>query len=62
MGFVGKVMDSVGGIQIYYIIGMLIFITLFLLILIRTIYMPKAELLEFKNSVFEKEEMKQFQE
>lgn len=52
MGFAGKVMDG-SGIEIYYIIGALIFITLFIVILIRTIRMPKKDLIRYKTSILE---------
>lgn len=53
MGFVGKVMDGVNGIHIYYIIGIFIFITLFLVILIRTIRIPKKNLQDYKNAILD---------
>lgn len=56
MGFVGEVMDNVQGIHLYYIVGLLIFITLFIVILTRTILMSKAELVEFKTSILDEEE------
>ena len=62
MGFVGQVMDSVRGIQIFYIIGLLIFVALFFIILIRTILIPKAELTEYKNAIFDKEDSVSSQE
>lgn len=42
MGFVGEVMDNVKGIQLYYIAGLLMFMALFILILIRTVRIPKT--------------------
>ena len=56
MGFVGKVMDGVNGIEIYYIIGIAIFILLFFVVLIRTIKTPKASILAYKNSIFDGDE------
>jgi len=57
MGFVGEVMDSVQGIQVYYIIGLLIFIALFIVILTRTILMTKAELIEIKTAILENDNL-----
>lgn len=56
MGFVGEVMDSVQGIHLYYIVGLLIFITLFIVILTRTLLIPKAELVEYKTSILDLDE------
>lgn len=53
MGFVGKVMDGVEGIQYYYIAGIIIFIVLFIVILIRTIRIPKKNLEEFKTAILD---------
>jgi len=55
MGFVGDVLGKVNGIQWYYIIGLFIFIALFAVIVYRTIKTPKAELLNYKNSIFDNE-------
>ncbi|QQS52422.1 MAG: hypothetical protein IPM71_06730 [Bacteroidota bacterium] len=56
MGFVGEVMDNVKGIQLYYIAGLLMFMALFILILIRTVRIPKNQLIEYKTSVIDPEE------
>jgi hypothetical protein len=53
MRFVSEVLKDVGGIQWYYIIGIFIFISLFIAILYRTINTPKKDLLEYKNSIFD---------
>ncbi len=57
MGFVGDVLQNVDGIQYFYIIGILIFISLFVIIVYRTIKIPKNDLNDFKTSIFEKEEL-----
>jgi hypothetical protein len=57
MGFVGEVLDNVAGIHIYYIIGLLIFIALFLVMLVRTIKMPKTELIDIKTSILDNNEV-----
>lgn len=59
MKFVGEVMDGVSGIEWYSIIGILIFVTLFIVILIRTIRMPKQEIEEIKNSILRDHECEQ---
>lgn len=56
MGFVAEVLGGEKGIQVYYIIGILIFIGLFLIILRRTYKMPKSDIMEFKTSILDKEE------
>ncbi len=53
MGFVSEVLKSVNGIQWYYIIGISIFIILFIIIVYKTIRTPKSKLLEYKNSILE---------
>ncbi len=56
MGFVGKVMENVGGIQYYYIAGLFIFLALFVWIIYRTYKMPKSKLMEYKNSILDNED------
>lgn len=56
MGFVAEVLSGEKGIQIYYILGMLIFIGLFGVILYRTISMPKADIIEYKSSILDTDE------
>ncbi len=51
MKIVSNVLENIEGIQIFYIIGLLIFVLLFIVILIRTIRMPKKETEEIKNSI-----------
>ena len=57
MKFVGEVLGGINGIQNYYIVGLLIFVSLLLVILYRTIKMPKKELVDIKTSIFNKEEL-----
>ncbi len=57
MSFVGDVLQNVNGIQYFYIIGILIFITLFIVIVYRTVKIPRKDLDEFKTSIFEEEEL-----
>ena len=51
MKLVGSLLESIEGIQIFYIVGLLLFFGLFLVILVRTLKRPKEEMLEIKNSI-----------
>lgn len=51
MKIVSNVLENIEGIQIFYIIGLLIFITLFVVIFIRTIRRSNTEMDELKNSI-----------
>lgn len=51
MKIVSNLLENIEGIQIYYIVGLLIFVTLFIVISIRTIRMPKKEVEKIKNSI-----------
>ena len=51
MKIVSDLLTSIEGIQIFYIIGLLIFVVLFVVILIRTMRMPDNEMEEIKNSI-----------
>jgi hypothetical protein len=51
MKIVSNLLENIEGIQIYYIIGLLIFVTLFVVITIRTLRMPKKEVEKIKNSI-----------
>jgi tellurite resistance protein TehA-like permease len=51
MKIVSNLLENIQGIQIYYIVGLLIFVTLFIVILIRTFRMPKQEAEKIKNSI-----------
>ncbi len=55
MGFVGEVLRN-AGIQWYYIIGLFIFLTLFIVIVYRTIKIPKSVLKQNKESILENDE------
>jgi hypothetical protein len=56
MGFVGKLMGNVQNIQIYYILGLLIFIGLFIVILVRTLRMKKSDIVAIKTSIIDQDE------
>ncbi|PIF05099.1 MAG: CcoQ/FixQ family Cbb3-type cytochrome c oxidase assembly chaperone [Draconibacterium sp.] len=51
MKLVSNLLESIEGIRIYYIIGLLIFVALFIVILVRTLRMPKKEIENIKNSI-----------
>ncbi len=57
MKFAGEIMKNVQGIQYFYILGLLIFIVLFIIIVYRTVKIPKKDLESFKTSIFEKDEI-----
>lgn len=53
MKIVSNLLENIEGIQIYYIIGLLIFFTLFIVIFIRTMKRPNKEMEDIKNSILE---------
>ena len=58
MNFAGDVLQNVDGIKYFYIIGILIFIALFVVIVYRTVKIPREDLEDFKTSIFEDQELK----
>jgi len=57
MGFVGETLSGVNGIQWYYIVGIILFVGLFIGVVIHTYRIPKKDLNKFKSSIFEQEEL-----
>jgi len=57
MGNVSETLSGVEGIQWYYIVGIIIFVGLFIGVLIYTFRLPKKDLIKFKSSIFEKGEL-----
>ncbi|MDX8338376.1 cbb3-type cytochrome c oxidase subunit 3 [Draconibacterium sp. IB214405] len=51
MKIVSNVLTSIEEIQIFYIIGLLIFVILFIVIFIRTMRRPNEEMEDYKNSI-----------
>lgn len=51
MKIVSNLLENIEGIQIYYIVGLLIFVILFIVITIQTLRMPKQEAEKIKNSI-----------
>lgn len=54
MNFVSNILENVDNIVSWSYIGLLIFISFFVVILIKTFKMPKKEVEEIKNSIFDK--------
>jgi preprotein translocase subunit YajC len=53
MKLVSNLLEDIKGIEIWYIIGLLIFFTFFIVITIRTIRRPDKEMEEIKNSILQ---------
>ena len=53
MKIVSDLLTGIEGIRVYYIIGLLIFVLLFVVILIRTMRMKKSDVEDIKNSILE---------
>ncbi len=53
MSFVGDVLKNVEGIQYFYIVGLLIFIILFIIVIYRTVKIPKKDLEQYKTSILD---------
>ena len=53
MKLVSNILENIEGIQIYYIVGLLIFFSLFVVIFIRTMRRPNKEMEEIKNSILQ---------
>ena len=51
MKLVSNLLESMTGIHIFYVAGLLIFLTLFVVIVIRTMRRPAAEMNEIKESI-----------
>jgi len=50
---ISGVLERVEGVQIFYIVGLLIFVSLFVVIVVRTMRKSKAEMDEIKNYVLD---------
>ena len=57
MGFVGKIMNDVNGTEWFYIVGIIIFIALFVAIVYRTIKIPKSQLENYKNAILDQDDI-----
>ena len=56
MSFVGDVLKGVEGVQYFYIAGLFIFIALFVVMIYRTIKIPKKDLEKYKTSILEEDD------
>lgn len=57
MGFVSDVLSGKFGVEVYYIAGLIIFISLFIVIVYRTLKMSKKELVGYKESILDSDEL-----
>ena len=57
MGFVGDVLNGVEGVQYFYIVGLLIFMMLFIVLVYRTVKIPRKDLMKFKTSILENDKL-----
>lgn len=51
MKIVSDLLTSIEGIQIFYIIGLLIFVALFIVIFVRTMRLKNSDMEDIKNSI-----------
>ena len=51
MKIVSDLLTSIEGIRIFYIVGLLIFVALFIVITVRTMRIPNKEMENIKNSI-----------
>ncbi len=51
MKIVSDLLTSIEGIQIFYIVGLLIFVVLFIVIFIRTMRLKNSDMEDIKNSI-----------
>jgi len=51
MKIVSDLLTSIEGIQVFYIIGLLIFVLLFIVIFIRTMRLKNSDMEDIKNSI-----------
>lgn len=58
MKIVSNLLTSIEGIQIFYIIGLLIFVMLFVIIFIRTMRLRNSDMEAIKNSILSDDESK----
>jgi hypothetical protein len=60
MKIVSNLLENIEGIQIYYVVGLLIFVGLFIVIAIRTYRMPDKVADNIKNSILNDSEVEEF--
>jgi len=59
MSFVGEILGGIEGTRYFYIVGLLLFIALFIVMIYRTIKMPKKDVIQFKTSILDRDELEQ---
>ena len=57
MGLVSETLSGIDGIQLYYIIGIILFIGMFIGVVLYTYNIPRKDLVKFKSSIFENDEL-----
>ncbi len=57
MGNVSETLSGIDGIQWYYIVGIILFVGLFVGVVIHAYTIPKKDLVKYKSSIFEKDEI-----
>ncbi len=57
MGFVSETVSGIDGLQWYYIVGIILFIGLFIGVVIYTYLIPKKDLIKFKSAIFDEDEL-----
>ena len=61
MKIISNILTEIEGIQIYYIVGLLIFVILFIVITLKTMRRSNKEMDDIKNSILLDEEGEEFQ-
>ncbi len=56
MGFVSDILNGKLGLAVYSIVGIIIFVGLFIVILVRTKNMSKTDIKAYKESILESDE------
>ncbi len=56
MKIVSNLLEDVEGIQIFYIIGLLLFVLLFIVIFVRTMRMSNKDMDKIKNSILKEKD------
>ncbi len=56
MKIVSNLLTSIEGIQMFYIVGLLIFVVLFVVIFIRTMRLKNKDMEDIKNSILSDDE------
>lgn len=53
MKIISNLLETIEGIQNWYIAGLLIFFVMFIILMIRILHKPRKEMEEIKNSILE---------